>query len=291
MNQNPITQPLVSVVLPVYNAGKFLLPAVKSILFQTYKNWELLLIDDCSTDRALDDLIAQVQDSRIKVFRNTNNRGVTARLNQGIELAQGTFLARMDQDDINFPQRFEKQVELLLQNPDLDVVAVGTMLISPDGRGIGYFPLRLTHDEITAHPWQAFYFPHPTWMGRTDWFKAHRYTTCLCEDQGLLLRTYQKSKFATVPDILFAYRLRDTFNFPVIARTRLSCLRQQLKLFLHSHDFHFIFLSSLIFILKLMRDFFIYKILGKSPILLSSRSGLSDQDMLIWNEVSKLALK
>ena len=247
--------------------------------------------DSCSTDRAIEELLLLVNDKRIKILRNDANRGITYSLNVGIDAAVGDFIARMDADDINFPQRFQKQVELLLQNPDLDVVAVGTMLISPDGRGIGYFPLRLTHDEITAHPWQAFYFPHPTWMGRADWFKAHRYTTCLCEDQGLLLRTYQKSKFATVPDILFAYRLRDTFNFPVIARTRLSCLRQQLKLFLHSHDFHFIFLSSLIFILKLMRDFFIYKIFGKSPILLSSRSGLSDQDMLIWNEVSKLALK
>ena len=98
-------EPLVSVILPVYNAGDFLIPAVKSIIFQTYQNWELLLIDDCSTDNALLDLQEKLSDPRIKIFRNSSNQGVTARLNQGIDLAKGSFLARMDQDDICVPER------------------------------------------------------------------------------------------------------------------------------------------------------------------------------------------
>ena len=281
-------QPLVSIIFPVYNAGHFLLPAVRSIVFQTYTNWELLLIDDCSTDRALEDLLEHIQDPRIKIVKNSENRGVTARLNQGIDLAQGVFIARMDQDDISFPQRFERQVQRLMEDPELDLVSVGTILISPEAKLRGYYPSRFTHEEITAKPWNAFYLPHPTWMGRREWFKHYRYTTCLCEDQGLLLRAYRDSKFETIPEILFAYRLRDTFNFPVITHTRLSCLRQQIKLFWSYSQIHYVILSFCSFILKFGRDFVIYKLLGKSPILASVQKKLRTEDAMAWRSVSKM---
>ena len=281
-------EPLVSVILPVYNAGDFLIPAVKSIIFQTYQNWELLLIDDCSTDNALLDLQEKLSDPRIKIFRNSSNQGVTARLNQGIDLAKGSFLARMDQDDICFPERLAKQVKLLLQDTDLDLVGTGAILISPDGHPLGYYPSRVQHDQIVSKPWHTFYLPHPTWMGRIEWFRRYRYLTCLCEDQGLLLRSYKNSKFAATADILFAYRLRDNFNFPVILKTRLSCLSQQISFFRQQHLLHYVVLSILVFALKHTRDFLIYKILKKSPILFFNKTELSINDAEIWRHVYKL---
>lgn len=202
-----MARPTVSIVLPVYNGGSVLQQALASLSHQTFRDWELILIDDGSTDGCLSGFTPA--DGRIILIQDGGNRGLAARLNQGIDLARGKYLARMDQDDIAYPERLEAQVNFLEKHPEVDLVAARTLLFREDGSVIGLSPLRRTHAEICATPWRGFFLAHPTWMGKTEWFRRHRYHLpefVRAEDQELLLRTYSTSRLACLPEVLLAYR-------------------------------------------------------------------------------------
>jgi len=136
--------PLITVALPVFNAGHFLEIAVRSIVNQTFSDWELLIIDDGSTDDALHS-INKLLDARIRILRDGLNKGLPERLNQAIDLARGKFFARMDQDDVSFPERFARQLKYLKDNPQVDVVAVQSVTVSDDNMIIGLLSCPLTH--------------------------------------------------------------------------------------------------------------------------------------------------
>lgn len=248
--------PLVTIGMPIYNAGSDLRLAVASILQQTFPDWELIIIDDGSSDGAADG-IRDICDSRIRILRDGLNRGLAARLNEAIDLARGRYFARMDQDDISYPERFARQLAMLQQNPHLDLVGVCCLAISADDELVGALPFALTHEEISATPWKGFYLAHPTWMGRTEWFRQHRYAIpgpYFCEDQELLLRTYHNSQFATVPEILFAYRVRSRIDWNKSYWTRKAILRIQLRHFLSMRQWHFVVLSALMFVTRVTMD-------------------------------------
>ena len=115
--------PLVSVVMPVFNAGDFLVAAIESILKQTYKNFEFVIVDDGSIDNSWK-IISKFanKDRRIKILKNKENLGIAKTMNEAIKKAKGQFIARMDADDIALSKRLEKQVEFLLNNPDTGVL-------------------------------------------------------------------------------------------------------------------------------------------------------------------------
>lgn len=120
---------LISVVMSNYNTHEeYLRPAIESILNQTYRNFEFIIIDDCSTDNSLQ-IIESYSDKRIKIIKNEQNLGITKSLNKGLAVAKGEFIARMDSDDIAFPTRFEKQIEFLKSNPEHIVCGTGIELI------------------------------------------------------------------------------------------------------------------------------------------------------------------
>lgn len=249
-------EPLVTIAMPIYNAGSYLRPAVVSILQQTFSDWELIIIDDGSSDGAAGG-IRDICDSRIRVLRDGSNRGLAARLNEAIDLARGRYFARMDQDDISYPERLARQVTLLEQSQEIDLVAVRCAAINVDDELVGALPFALTHEEICAAPWKGFYLAHPTWMGRTGWFRQHRYATpgpYFCEDQELLLRSYRKSRFATIPEILFAYRVRSRINWRKSFRTRTTFLGIQLRYFFGMRQFHFGLLAAMTFAARLAID-------------------------------------
>src|SRR5882762_5210369 len=142
--------PLASVLLPVFNAEHFVCQAVKSVLTQTLRDFELLLLDDGSTDHSLKiirDIAAR--DCRCKVFTGAH-RGLIATLNTGILLARGEFVIRMDADDISLPNRFSKQIEFLQRNPMY--VAVGSRLefVDPEGLPISEGIDCYSHEQIEA---------------------------------------------------------------------------------------------------------------------------------------------
>ena len=109
--------PLVSVILPAYNAEKTLFESVQSIVKQTYNEWELLLINDGSKDNT-DKVIKQFSDKRIRYIENDGNKGLIYTLNRGISLSKGKYIIRMDADDISFPERIQCQVEYMENHPD-----------------------------------------------------------------------------------------------------------------------------------------------------------------------------
>ena len=247
--------PLITVAMPIYNAGEYLVEAVNSIVAQTYTNWELYVIDDGSTDNSIDS-IKLIKDERIIILEDGLNIGLAARLNQAIDLAKGQYFARMDHDDVSYPKRFEKQVEVL-GNTDIDLTCVRAVTISETDELVGYLPYEISHTEITAQPWRSFHMPHPTWMGRTAWFKLHRYSpdSPYCsEDQELLLRTYSVSNFACLPEILFAYRLRIKNQLTKLRKIRRTILKIQLKKFLETRQFLYLFLAIASYVINMLKD-------------------------------------
>ncbi len=201
-------QPLVSIGMPVFNCEKTIHTAVKSILSQTYSNWELIVIDDGSKDKT-SEIVNSFQDARIQIINDGLNKQLPSRLNQAIGLSRGKYFARMDGDDISYPERLQTQVKYLEMHSDVDLLSTQVVVIDKNNSPRGTFPLSKSHEEICSNPRSGFASTHPTWMGKTAWFRQHLYRpqAIRIEDQELLMRTYKESKFACLPDILLAYRI------------------------------------------------------------------------------------
>jgi glycosyltransferase involved in cell wall biosynthesis len=248
-NKADLLQPLITVALPVFNGGDFLEHAVRSILNQTWKNWELLIIDDGSTDGAIDRL-PFLPDARISVIRDGQNRGLAARLNQAILLANGKYFARMDHDDICYPERFFLQLEYLEQHQEVDLLSTKCIEMREDGAIKGPWPFAKTHAVICRRPWLGFYMPHPSWMGRIEWFRKNLYkepAPYCCEDQELLLRAHAKSHYDALDCVLLAYRVRDHNPISKLFRTCVAMLKMQMIYFIGKRQFAFALLSGLAF--------------------------------------------
>lgn len=183
--------PTVSVLLPVYNAGRYLREAIDSVLGQSFSDFELLVLDDGSTDDSAN-VIRSYSDPRLRHLPNDRNRGLIYTLNRGIELAQGTYIARMDADDVCLPERFAQQVTFLEQN---EVALVATTLEMMDERGAPLPPWRddrasVSPDSIREQLLRANCIAHPSVMGRADIFRRYRYQEdqTEAEDYDLWLR-------------------------------------------------------------------------------------------------------
>src|SRR5438132_11921709 len=111
----------ISVLMPAYNCGKYIAQSINSILNQTYKDFEFIIIDDGSTDNT-EEIVLSFKDPRI-IYRKTVNKGTSAALNLGLSLALNEWVARIDADDLNVPSRLEKQVKFLNENPGYDIVS------------------------------------------------------------------------------------------------------------------------------------------------------------------------
>jgi len=182
-------------------------PAIRSLVRQTFPDWELILIDDGSRDDGAE-RVAEFRDPRIRIVRYAESKGLACRLNEAVDLARGGFIARMDIDDICYPERFAEQVSLLRSDPELDLVASKALVFRCQGEIMGVMSTPATHDEIVARPYSGFLFPHSTWCGKAAWFRKHRYDESMriTQDQELLLRSAASSRFAAVGKILLGYR-------------------------------------------------------------------------------------
>src|SRR5690349_12523724 len=199
--------PLISIGLSMHNAADTIGPAVRSLLAQSFADWELLLIDDGSGDGSAE-LVRGFGDERIQVHADGRRLGLAARLNQAIDLARGRYFARMDADDIAYPDRFARQVACLNTHREIDLLGAGMMVFEGEGDPIGVFPSHATHAEICARPFSGFYLAHPTWIGKLEWFKRWRYDPAWhkAQDQDRLLRAHSSSRFAALPELLVGYR-------------------------------------------------------------------------------------
>ena len=183
---------VITVLLPVYNGERYITEAIDSILHQTFQQFELLIINDCSTDHTAA-LINRYSDPRIRVLTNSRNLGLIGTLNIGLQEAKGEYLARMDQDDIADPNRLFVQSQYLANHPACAVVASTVALMDRQGLMAGEWSDDVRH--ISAQDIQR-YLPisnciaHPSIMGRTDTLKQYRYAAGQdnAEDYDLWLR-------------------------------------------------------------------------------------------------------
>ncbi len=238
-NGSAAQPPLVTVAMSVLNGGSLLEYAVRSVLNQSWPHWELLLLDDGSTDGAIERLPI-LNDPRIKVICDGLNRGLSSRLNQAVAMAKGKYFARMDHDDISHPDRLARQVAFLEANPKIDLLAAQCVTMDEQGSLLGELPYAIRHADICRRPWQGFYMAHPSWMGKTTWFRLYPYSEpapYCCEDQELLLRAHYASCFHTYPERLLAYRVRTQTPWKKLLRTRVAMGRMQFQHFLAKRNF------------------------------------------------------
>ncbi|MFC5269470.1 glycosyltransferase family 2 protein [Adhaeribacter terreus] len=196
--------PRLTVLMPVYNAEKFLAEAIESILNQTFQDFEFIIIDDGSTDRSVE-IVRSFSDPRIRFYQNEKNLGISLTLNKGISLAQTEIIARMDSDDISYPQRLEKQYAYLQENPDCALVSSLVRVISEDKAFIRQdkFKSELFYYNLTFICW----IYHPTIMFRKSAAASVRnYSTTYAEDYELFWQLTRKFKFYNLPDVLLDYR-------------------------------------------------------------------------------------
>jgi len=223
--------PLVSIGLPFFNSEKTLKRTIRSILLQTYPNWELILIDDGSTDNSL--AIAQsFEDPRIKIYSNSMNIGLVGSLNKAIALSKGKYFARMDADDICYPGRLERQLQYLAGHPNVDLLGCWVLVFGANGKPLGKRARPESHAEICATPFDTFQIDHPAYIAKLDWFKKYGYKdwAVRCEDHELLLRTYKDSCFANVPEILLGYD-ESSLSLKNLLKSRSTKVRVHFKAF------------------------------------------------------------
>ncbi|MCV6609743.1 MAG: glycosyltransferase [Amphritea sp.] len=203
--------PLVSVIVPVYNGEKYLLEAINSVLSQTYSDFEIIVINDGSTDSSMD-IVAAINSDKIRVVTNEQNIGLAATRNRGLKVAKGKYIALMDGDDISFPHRFEKQVEFLEQNPDIGLVSSNFITFEEDIESGKRSEKVLPTDSdfiSTIIPFQNV-ICCPVAMFRSELVteKGLFFNESLrtCEDWDMWYRISKLSGIANIDDYLIYYR-------------------------------------------------------------------------------------
>ena len=207
------TAPLVSTIMSVYNGDQWLRQAIDSIINQTYKNWEFIIIDDASNAATQTILDQYANDKRFKIIHQRTQQGLTKNLNIAIDLCTGDLIARMDADDISLPARFEKQVFYLLSKPSVSVVASYIEMIDETGK-----PTGIWSDDRKATSWRNIKamlpwkncIAHPTIMTRKTILREYRYTEAQIhsQDWDLWLRLAADGKIIEkIPEPLLLYRI------------------------------------------------------------------------------------
>jgi glycosyltransferase involved in cell wall biosynthesis len=207
--------PQVSIILPAFNCERYIAESVSSILQQVYDNFELLVIDDGSTDNTFN-ILSSITDQRLRVLRNDGNKGLIYSLNRGIDESKGEYIARMDADDIAVNDRIEKQVHWLLHHPRTAAVGCFTRNIDAAGNELPDWDLdRKCHsaDAIRQVMPRENCIAHPSMMMRAAVLKQYRYARSQknIEDYDLWLRMLADGLvIEKLPQPLLLYRVHET---------------------------------------------------------------------------------
>lgn len=217
--------------MPAYNAEKYIGEAIESVLNQTFKDFEFIIIDDCSTDRT-SEIIKEytARDARISYFRNEKNLMISHTLNRGISLSKGKYVARMDADDWSYPDRLQKQYDYMELHPEVGVSG-GTMEVCNEKlEAIGFRKYNLTDTQIRKKLFRYSPFSHPLVIFQTDILKNNNLeygpVLAIAEDYDLYFRVGMFSQFGNMPDTLIKYRM-------VAKGTSISKARTQERLTLY----------------------------------------------------------
>ncbi len=204
-----VQSPLVSIIMPAYNAALYITSAIESILNQTYQHFELLIFDDCSSDNTIE-IIESFTDRRIKLIKKVQNTGYTNSLILGIAMANGKYIARMDSDDISVLNRIEKQVHFLEHNIEYGIVGAFIKTIQSNTQSeIWKYPIE--DEDIKCFTIVNSPFAHPAVLIRKNVLLQHQinYKVAFepCEDYKLWVDLLQVTKGKNLPEVLLYYRL------------------------------------------------------------------------------------
>ncbi len=196
--------PLLSVLMPVYNCAPFLQESVSSVLNQDFRDFELILVNDGSTDTSAE-VLSAFSDSRIRIVTHPENRGLIPALLTGLAQCRGRFIARMDCDDYCLPQRFSTQLNFLQQHPEVGVCGSAMQLFPKKGKWL--YPE--THEEIKAQLLFSCCMGHPSVMMRREVFDTHTYDMryLYAEDYGLWFELAPHTRLHNLPEVLINYRI------------------------------------------------------------------------------------
>jgi glycosyltransferase involved in cell wall biosynthesis len=222
--------PLVSVIICVYNAGEYLRKSVQSVLDQTYRNLEVVIVNDGSTDGCMA-TIKDIDDPRIRILHQ-NNKGKPSAMNRALETIQGDYYAVHDADDLSAPRRIECQLRCMLNNPDLAAIFCGYDLIIDGDR---HAPLSTAKSrEVCRDDIVAFRMPShdPTGMYRMSLVRHVRYNPTLLLGEGLdyILRIGEQFPMMVVGECLYSYRIHDTSITKKHSQQRNELVKEVFKL-------------------------------------------------------------
>jgi glycosyltransferase involved in cell wall biosynthesis len=220
----------ISVLMPIFNSKPFLKDSIQSILNQTYRNFELLILDDGSSDFP-DEIINGFDDSRIKYYREDENKGIVFQLNKGISLSKGKYIARMDADDVSLPDRFEKQIYFFEDpiNSKIDILGTNAVKIGNEFGVIDFKNYRPKQISFMLNFYCALL--HPTVMMRKSIFdNGLRYSENYkyAEDYALWRMVDNGKNIAILPNQLLEYRIHKGQTNQDIGRLQIqldSCLK------------------------------------------------------------------
>ena len=228
--------PIISIVMPVYNGEKYLKEAIDSILNQTYKYFEFIIINDGSTDRS-EEIILSYADSRIRYIKNETNLKLIKTLNKGIQLSEGEYIVRMDADDISLPNRLLLQIDFMQKNPNVGLCSGNAISIGPEG------------NIISGKWWDTNNLPikwlliwenpiaHPTIMLRKETLLTNKlsYDTrkLHAEDYELWCKMAHFTNIERLNDIILKYRVSESSiyrnNFRTSCNNSLDTNREYIK--------------------------------------------------------------
>ncbi|MFI3291135.1 MAG: glycosyltransferase [Opitutales bacterium] len=204
--------PKISVLMPIYNTNEeFLRGAIGSILEQSFGDFEFLILNDSPDNTRLDEIVASFKDPRIKYLKNDKNIGITPSRNKLLALARGEYIAVMDHDDVSLPERFQKQVDFLDNNPDYGVVGTKVKTI---GGGIGILRNPNKNENIKLALMRACAIIHPVAMIRKSVLLnnniSYEEAFTPAEDYSLFCRLSSCTKLHNLDEVLFLYRMHNT---------------------------------------------------------------------------------
>lgn len=226
--------PLVSVVMPVYNGEKYLKPAVASILNQTFRDFEFLIINDGSTDRT-GEILRDYKDPRIIIINNENNLGLVRSRNKGLDAARGKYIATIDADDVALPERLAKQVNFLNRHREIGILGSYYYQVDYPGRKVKMIPLPENDLQVRWISLLGCPFGHSTIMLRRDILvrnKLHYDASFpVAEDYELWTRVLKYTRGANLREPLLIYRMHGE---NVTSKKRISLLANQQKISLRT---------------------------------------------------------
>lgn len=198
--------PAITVLMTVFNGEKHLPAAVESILRQSFRDFEFLVVDDASTDRSLDVLKSfAVRDSRLRILENTTNKGQTACLNQGLREARGEWIARQDADDLSLPKRLESHWNAIHANPDLVLTGVNGWIIDESSRCTGMIHVPLNDSGIRwSMPWRNPFIHTGVMFRAGEGVYDEKFR--ICQDWELWNRLAERGQMLNLSKRLVVYR-------------------------------------------------------------------------------------